>query len=103
MDEEELNHFRSMANSWWDETGDFEALHAMNRLRVPFIRDGLVQNREEPSPDPSLPLQGLRIVDVGSGGGILTEVGSGTVQKYNIIRTLKNIDFFTMYMFVYND
>ncbi|XP_052808818.1 ubiquinone biosynthesis O-methyltransferase, mitochondrial-like [Mya arenaria] len=73
MDEEELKLFRSLANSWWNETGDFEALHAMNKLRVPFIRDGLVQTREEPSPSISQPLQGLSIVDVGSGGGLLSE------------------------------
>ncbi|WAR06798.1 COQ3-like protein [Mya arenaria] len=75
MDEEELKLFRSLANSWWNETGDFEALHAMNKLRVPFIRDGLVQTREEPSPSISQPLQGLSIVDVGSGGGLLSEPG----------------------------
>lgn len=74
MDEEELRHFKSLAQSWWNETGEFEALHSMNRLRVPFIRDGLLNQRDDVSEDPSLPLQGLNLVDVGSGGGILTEV-----------------------------
>ena len=74
MDEEELRHFRSLAKSWWNETGEFEALHAMNKLRVPFIRDGLSNHRDDMSEDPSQPLQGLSVVDVGSGGGILSEV-----------------------------
>lgn len=73
MDEEELKHFKSLAKSWWNETGEFEALHAMNKLRVPFIRDGLIHSRDDVSEDPSQPLQGLSVVDVGSGGGILTE------------------------------
>ncbi|XP_060607097.1 ubiquinone biosynthesis O-methyltransferase, mitochondrial-like [Ruditapes philippinarum] len=73
MDEEELLHFKSLAKSWWNETGEFEALHAMNKLRVPFIRDGLLNHRDDLSDDPSQPLQDLRIVDVGSGGGILSE------------------------------
>lgn len=74
MDEEELKHFRSLANTWWDETGEFEALHTMNKLRVPFIRDGILHHRDEPPQDPSQPLKGLSIVDVGSGGGLLAEV-----------------------------
>lgn len=74
MDEEELRHFRSLANTWWDETGVFEALHAMNKLRVPFIRDGLLHERDEPPQDSSQPLKGLSVVDVGSGGGLLAEV-----------------------------
>lgn len=69
MDEEELKHFKALSQSWWDETGDFEALHAMNKLRVPFIRDGLALQSET-----ALPLQDFTIVDVGSGGGILSEV-----------------------------
>ncbi|XP_045197576.2 ubiquinone biosynthesis O-methyltransferase, mitochondrial-like [Mercenaria mercenaria] len=73
MDEDELRHFKSLAQSWWNETGEFEALHAMNKLRVPFIRDGLLNHRDDMSENPSQPLQGLTIVDVGSGGGILTE------------------------------
>ncbi|KAL4232575.1 Hexaprenyldihydroxybenzoate methyltransferase [Mactra antiquata] len=72
MDEEELKHFQALAKSWWDETGDFEALHAMNKLRVPFIRDGLVDQNDIVESD-GLPLKDLTIVDVGSGGGILSE------------------------------
>lgn len=82
MDEEELQHFRSLAQTWWNETGEFEALHAMNKLRVPFIRDGLLNQRDDVSEDSSQPLQGLSMVDVGSGGGILTEVRFGWVTGY---------------------
>ena len=79
IDEEEVNKFSRLAELWWDEAGEFEALHSMNELRVPLIRDALVSQHEQHSSGgsirPSLPLDGFQIVDVGSGGGILSEVG----------------------------
>lgn len=38
VDTEELRRFQNLAGKWWDEQGEFAALHAMNDLRVPFIR-----------------------------------------------------------------
>lgn len=38
VDPDELRRFQSLAGRWWDEQGEFAALHAMNDLRVPFIR-----------------------------------------------------------------
>ena len=74
MDDEELANFAKLAASWWDEMGDFEALHAMNKLRIPFIRDALLNQRENSSYTGPLPLEGMTIVDAGSGGGLITEV-----------------------------
>lgn len=73
MDEQELANFTKLASSWWDETGDFEALHAMNKLRIPFIRDALLNQRMESPGNRSLPLEGMKIVDAGSGGGLIAE------------------------------
>ena len=75
MDKEELANFAKLAASWWDETGEFEALHAMNKLRIPFIRDALLNQRDDCPETRSLPLDGMRICDAGSGGGLLAEVG----------------------------
>uniref|UniRef100_A0A3Q3XJ79 Ubiquinone biosynthesis O-methyltransferase, mitochondrial n=1 Tax=Mola mola TaxID=94237 RepID=A0A3Q3XJ79_MOLML len=71
VDPEEVRRFRSLASKWWDEQGEFAALHAMNDLRVPFIRDNLlnVHTRRHPGK----PLAGLKILDVGCGGGLLAE------------------------------
>lgn len=38
VDTEELRRFHNLASKWWDELGEFAALHSMNDLRVPFIR-----------------------------------------------------------------
>ncbi|KAM4568041.1 ubiquinone biosynthesis O-methyltransferase, mitochondrial isoform 2-T2 [Fundulus diaphanus] len=71
VDPGEVKRFQLLANKWWDEEGDFAALHAMNDLRVPFVRDNLLNAQTERHP--GKPLAGLRILDVGCGGGLLTE------------------------------
>ncbi|XP_044063036.1 ubiquinone biosynthesis O-methyltransferase, mitochondrial isoform X1 [Siniperca chuatsi] len=71
VDPDELRRFQSLASKWWDEQGEFAALHAMNDLRVPFIRDNLLSVHG--AYHPGKPLAGLRILDVGCGGGLLTE------------------------------
>ncbi|KAJ8411507.1 hypothetical protein AAFF_G00163150 [Aldrovandia affinis] len=71
LDPSETRKFQRLANKWWDEQGEFAALHSMNDLRVPFIRDNLLNvtgGRQW-----GRPLSGTRILDVGCGGGLLTE------------------------------
>lgn len=90
VDPSEIKKFQALADSWWVENGEFEALHKMNMLRVPWIRDTLVNYRNTLSNiEKSMaesdrkvytsqelliePLLGLNILDVGCGGGILAE------------------------------
>ncbi|XP_036395460.1 ubiquinone biosynthesis O-methyltransferase, mitochondrial [Megalops cyprinoides] len=71
LDPSEAKKFQLLANKWWNEHGEFAALHSMNDLRVPFIRDNLLNvhgGRQW-----GRPLSGIRILDVGCGGGLLTE------------------------------
>lgn len=56
----EIQKFGSMAELWWDKQGEFKTLHAVNPLRLKFIQE-------------YLSIAGKRAVDVGCGGGILTE------------------------------
>ena len=56
----EIEKFGSQAERWWDPQGEFKTLHDVNPLRIQFIKDYAT-------------LQGKRIIDVGCGGGILTE------------------------------
>ncbi|XP_073826413.1 ubiquinone biosynthesis protein COQ3, mitochondrial [Musca autumnalis] len=71
----EVHHHSKMASNWWDTNGPMKALHALNALRVPFIRDGLVArgNIQAELVGTSNVLRGQRILEVGCGGGILTE------------------------------
>lgn len=71
IDSRELKTFLALAHKWWDEQGVFAPLHSLNDLRVPFIRDNLL--RTSASHHPGKPLSGMRILDVGCGGGLLTE------------------------------
>uniref|UniRef100_A0A3Q2ZYY2 Ubiquinone biosynthesis O-methyltransferase, mitochondrial n=1 Tax=Kryptolebias marmoratus TaxID=37003 RepID=A0A3Q2ZYY2_KRYMA len=71
VDPGEVKRFQALANKWWDEQGEFAALHAMNDLRVPFVRDNLLTVHR--AHHPGKPLAGLRILDVGCGGGVFTE------------------------------
>jgi len=81
VDENEVGRFSALANLWWDDDGPMKALRSMNRLRVPWIRDTLLQIRrqrrqisnEPDTSSPSMPLDGFRILDVGCGAGFLTE------------------------------
>ncbi|KYB26214.1 ubiquinone biosynthesis O-methyltransferase, mitochondrial [Tribolium castaneum] len=75
IDATELQHFKRFTSEWWDESGYLKALHALNKLRVPFIRDGIINSAVmlQEHINISLPIKGLSILEVGCGGGILTE------------------------------
>lgn len=72
IDAAELAHFERLARRWWDADGPFWPLHGMNALRTGYIRNQLIQ-RFGLSSDSKQPLQGLRILDIGCGGGLLSE------------------------------
>lgn len=72
IDPAEIEKFAAMAEAWWDPIGKFRPLHRLNPVRVQFIRDRVAAHfgRDPLAPDP---LAGLSLVDVGCGGGLLTE------------------------------
>ncbi|XP_032194877.1 ubiquinone biosynthesis O-methyltransferase, mitochondrial isoform X1 [Mustela erminea] len=71
VDSSEIKTFVALAHRWWDEQGVYAPLHSMNDLRVPFIRDNLLKTVAHHQP--GKPLSGMKILDVGCGGGLLTE------------------------------
>lgn len=76
MDTKDVIHHSKLADDWWNLQGSLAALHSMNQIRVPFIRDGLIStDKVDPKYiDTKHVLKNLSILDVGCGGGILTEV-----------------------------
>jgi 2-polyprenyl-6-hydroxyphenyl methylase/3-demethylubiquinone-9 3-methyltransferase len=72
IDHAEIAKFTAMAEAWWDPAGAFRPLHRLNPVRVEFIRDRLLARTGRDATD-SEPLQGLSILDIGCGGGLLAE------------------------------
>ncbi len=72
VDPGEVTKFAALADSWWDSSGPYRPLHRLNPVRLAFIRDRLCDHLGR---DPLVlkPLKGLRIADIGCGGGLLTE------------------------------
>ena len=94
VDPAEVERFARLAGRWWERNGAFRALHALNPVRIAYVRDALVRDalvrdtlvrdtlvREglagesaSPGGNPALkPLAGLRLLDVGCGGGLMAE------------------------------
>lgn len=72
VDPQEIAQFEALAQSWWDPHGDMRPLHALNPVRLAFIRDRLAPHFDR-DPQAPRPLAGLRILDIGCGGGLLAE------------------------------
>ena len=72
VDPREVAFYEGLAAFWWDRTGPFWPLHRLNELRVAWIRERLCDHFGMPG-DAPLPLAGLRVLDIGCGGGILAE------------------------------
>ncbi|MFA7414633.1 MAG: bifunctional 2-polyprenyl-6-hydroxyphenol methylase/3-demethylubiquinol 3-O-methyltransferase UbiG [Rhizobium sp.] len=72
IDQSEVDRFSAMAAEWWDPTGKFRPLHKINPVRLAYIRDKVSQNYGR-DPKSHRPLDGLRILDIGCGGGLLSE------------------------------
>ncbi len=72
IDPREVEYYSSMAATWWDVSGPFWPLHTLNALRITYIRDHLCAHFGRDA-GVEAPLDGLRVIDVGCGGGILAE------------------------------
>ncbi len=71
LDPAEIAKFAAMAEAWWDPKGDFAPLHRMNPARLGFLREAIGAHfgRE----GGRRPFEGLTMIDVGCGGGLVTE------------------------------
>ncbi|WP_374334091.1 bifunctional 2-polyprenyl-6-hydroxyphenol methylase/3-demethylubiquinol 3-O-methyltransferase UbiG [Aestuariivirga sp.] len=72
LDPSEVDKFSRMAAEWWNPKGKFGVLHVFNPVRLQFIKEQ-VTARLARDPLDREPFRGLRFVDIGCGGGLLTE------------------------------
>jgi len=72
IDPAEVERFARIAEEWWDPSGKFAPLHRLNPVRLAYIRDrcALHWNRDALS---GLPLEGRSLLDIGCGGGLISE------------------------------
>ena len=71
INKEEIEKFSNLAKEWWDPEGKFKPLHKFNPIRIQYIKNSIIKefnikNRKKP-------FSNLEILDIGCGGGLLTE------------------------------
>jgi 2-polyprenyl-6-hydroxyphenyl methylase / 3-demethylubiquinone-9 3-methyltransferase len=72
IDQEEVDRFSRMAAEWWSPTGKFKPLHKFNPVRLTYIREEVCKTFERDMKT-AHPFKGLRFLDIGCGGGLLSE------------------------------
>ncbi|MCI5047146.1 MAG: bifunctional 2-polyprenyl-6-hydroxyphenol methylase/3-demethylubiquinol 3-O-methyltransferase UbiG [Aquisalinus sp.] len=72
IDPEEIEKFSAIAAEWWDPLGKFKPLHKFNPVRLGHIRDEVCSHFERDR-FARTPLEGLKVVDIGCGGGLVSE------------------------------
>ena len=72
IDQSEVDRFSAMAAEWWDPSGKFRPLHKFNPVRLQYIKEQICEHFDRDVSDREA-LKGLRILDIGCGGGLLSE------------------------------
>ena len=71
INKEEIEKFNTMAEEWWDPDGKFKPLHKFNPIRIEYIKNNIV--KEFNIKEKIKPLKNIEILDIGCGGGLLSE------------------------------
>ena len=72
INKDEINKFSKIADEWWDINGKFKPLHMFNPVRIEHILD-IALNYLEIDKNEKLPLKSLKLLDIGCGGGLISE------------------------------
>ena len=72
INKEEIQKFSRIAEEWWDANGKFKPLHVFNPIRIKYIKDKCISHFRLDS-NKGQPLSSLEILDIGCGGGLITE------------------------------
>ena len=71
INKKEIEKFSKMASEWWNPEGKFKPLHKFNPIRINYIKENIVNNFK--LKNKNKPLKGISILDIGCGGGLLSE------------------------------
>lgn len=72
LDDAEVRRFAALAAEWWDPNGKFRPLHKLGPARLAFVRQEIVRHFER-GPGGLRPFEGLSVLDIGCGGGLVSE------------------------------
>ena len=72
INKDEINKFSKIADEWWDINGKFKPLHMFNPIRIEYILD-VTLNYFKIDKNKKFPLKNLKILDIGCGGGLISE------------------------------
>ena len=71
INKEEIEKFSKIAEEWWNPEGKFKPLHKFNPIRIAYIKNNIMSSFK--SKNKKKPLEGTKILDIGCGGGLLSE------------------------------
>ena len=71
INKKEIEKFSKIASEWWNPEGKFKPLHKFNPIRIKYIKENIISNFK--LKNKAKPLSGINILDVGCGGGLLSE------------------------------
>ena len=91
INNKEIEKFSKIAEEWWDPYGKFKPLHKFNPIRISYIKDNIINSFN--LKNTKKPLENVKILDIGCGGGLLSEPMSRLgAQVYGIDASEKNIN-----------
>ena len=71
INKKEIEKFSKIAEEWWNPEGKFKPLHKFNPIRISYLKDNIIKTFK--LQNKTKPLDGIKILDVGCGGGLLSE------------------------------
>ena len=71
INKKEIEKFSKIAEEWWNPSGKFKPLHKFNPIRISYIKNNIIKTLK--NTDKNKPLKKVKILDVGCGGGLLSE------------------------------